>query len=102
MEQRDVPLGTVITDAVTALARALRLELRRTMLGLFASLITLVLLMSSAIVFIVVGVTRLGDALGRVCGRWFGDAVVGDIVASLVFLAIPVVGILLLRLRARR
>jgi hypothetical protein len=98
--QNDVPLGTVITDAITT--RMLRLELRRLLLGLFAQVITVILLLSSAIVFIVVGIIRLGDALGRACGQWFGDVLMGDIVAGLAFLGLPLVGLLLLRLHARR
>lgn len=102
MDQHNVPLGTVITDTVTMLARALMVELRRMMLGLIASVITFVLLTTVAIVLVVVGVIRLGDALARVCSHWLGNAGGGDIVVGLAFLSIPLVSILLLRRRARR
>lgn len=102
MDQPQAPLATTIDDAVTAFGRAARREVRRTMLALVASAITAVLFVVLAMGFAIAGVMRLSDALGRACGQWFGDPLLGDMAIGLVMLAVPVVGILLLRLRLGR
>lgn len=102
MDQGDTPLSTTINEVVTKLARTLRDELQRMMLGLLASLITLVLLTVTAIACIIAGVMRLSDALGRVCGQWLGDAAWGEAIVGVAFLSVPLAGILFLRWRARR
>lgn len=91
----------MIEDAVGTLGRAVRREARRTMIALVAGLFGVVLLVGVGLAAAVVGVVRLGDALGRACSRWFGDQVLADMTVGLALLAIPLVGVLWLRLRAR-
>jgi hypothetical protein len=93
------PLASVIEDVVHALWRSLRQELRRTLLGVVAGLMGIILLLVAGLGFAVAGVMRLGDALGRLCGQWFGNQALGDVVVGLVLLAVPLVGIVILRLR---
>ncbi len=94
-----VPLASAIDEAVTALGQAVRREVRRAILGMVVGLVTIVLLLVVALGFVVTGVMRLGDALGRLCGSWFGDQVLGDVTVGLALLLAPIIAAALLRLR---
>lgn len=91
-----------IGDIVAVLGRAVRRELRRTLLGLVAGLVSVILLLVVGLGFVVAGVMRLSEALGRACGQWFGDQVLGDVAVGLLLIAVPLVGVLILRLRSWR
>jgi hypothetical protein len=101
MDERPAPLANAVDDAVMALGRAVRRELRRIILGLVTGVVTAVLLLVVALGFVVAGVTRLGDALARACGQWFGNPLLGDATVGLALLAVPLVGVLILRLRTK-
>lgn len=94
------PLASAVDEAVGALGRALRREVRRTLLGIALGLLSGLLLVVVALGFAVAGVMRLGDALGQLCGAWFGDQALGDLAVGVGLLAVPLVGALLLRLRS--
>lgn len=96
-----VPPATTIDEAVTTLARAVRREVQRTMLAMVAGLAGILLLLVAALGCVVAGVMRLGEALGGLCGRWFGDQALGDATVGIVLLAIPLIGMALVRLRTR-
>jgi len=102
MDQRQIPLATTLDDAVTAFGRAARREVRRTLLALVTGAITAVLLVVIALGFAIAGVRHLSAALGQACGQWFGNPVLGDAVVGIVMLAVPVIGLLWLRLRLGR
>ncbi len=102
MDEPHGPLTAMIDDAVGTVGRAVRRELRRTMLALVAGLAGVVLLVGVGLTAVIVGVVRLGDALGRVCGQWFGNQVLADVTVGLALLAVPLVGVLWLRLRSLR
>jgi hypothetical protein len=93
------PLTLSIEEAVSAVGRALRREMRRTLIGLVLGLLTGVLLLVVSLGFAVAGILRLGDALARLCGHWFGNQELADVVVGLTLLALPLAGVLLLRLR---
>lgn len=93
---------TTITEAIGAVARVLQQEVQRTLLGLVVGIITMFLVLAAALVFLIVGIVRLSDALGRACAQWFTNPVVADVVVSLTFLAVPLLLLLLLRRRASR
>ena len=101
MDQSHGPLTAMIDDAVGTVGRAVRREVRHTMLALIAGLAGVVLLVGVGLAVAIIGVIRLGDALGRACGQWFGDQVLADVTVGLVLLAVPVAGVLWLRLRSR-
>jgi Fe2+ transport system protein B len=101
VDERPAQLGTIVDEAVTALGRAIRRELHRALLGLVTGVVTGVLLLVVALGFVVAGVTRLGDALAQACGQWFGNALLGDATVGLILLAVPLVGLVILRLRTR-
>lgn len=102
MDEPHGTLGAMIEDAIGTVGRAVRREVRRTMLALVAGLAGVVLLVGVGLAVAVVGVVRLGDALGRACGQWFGDQVLADATVGLALLAVPVVGVLWLRFWSRR
>lgn len=102
MADDEGPPTTTIAKALGAVAKALQQEVRRTLLSLVAGVITMFLVMVAALVFLIVGIVRLSDALGRVCAQWFTSPLVADVVVSLTFLAVPLLAILLLRRRASR
>jgi len=102
VDEQPVPLATTIDAAVTALGVAVRRELRRLIMGLVTGVVSLVLLLAVALVFVVAGAMRLGDALGHACGQWFGNQALGDATVGIVLLAIPLVGVLVLRWRSRK
>jgi hypothetical protein len=101
MGEPDGSFTAMIDDAVGAIGRAVRREVRRTMLALVAGLAGLVLVVGVGLTAAIVGLVRLGDALGRVCGQWFGDQVLADVAVGVLLLAVPLLGVLWLRLRSR-
>lgn len=102
MDERPASLAATIEEAATALGRAARRELRhavsRLILGLFAMVLALAITIGCA----VAGVMRLGDALARFCGRWFGDQALGDAVIGLTLLAVSLLIVLSAWLWTRR
>jgi hypothetical protein len=93
------PLTDTFEALVTKLGSALRKEIRRTLLGFVIGLASIVLLFVASVGCVVAGMIRLGDALGRVCGVWLGDPSLGDVMAGLFLLTVPLTGFLVLRLR---
>jgi hypothetical protein len=73
--------------------------MRRAVFGVVLGLLSIVLLLVVALGFAVAGVMRLGDALGRLGGRWLGDQALGDMTVGVVLLAVPLLGGLALRRR---
>ncbi len=102
VDEQPVPLATTIEAAVTALGAAVRRELRRLIMDLVTGVLSLVLLLVVALGLIVAGVIRLGDALGQACGQWFGNQALGDATVGIVLLAIPLVGLMILRWRSKQ
>lgn len=97
------PSGTPIADKIDAVVRAFHREVRRLATRLFVWVATMLILLVVALAMVVTGIIRLGDALARLCGQWFGDQALADMTVGLVLLAVPVGGIvLLLRLRTGR
>lgn len=94
--------SATITAAIGAVAKALKQEVRRTLLGLATGAIILFLITAAALVFLIVGIVRLGDALGRLCSQWFTNPLFADVVVGMTFLAVPLVAVMLLRHRASR
>lgn len=101
MDEGPAPLATAVNDVIAALGRTVRRELGRTLVSLVTAMVVVVLLVVVAIVLVVVGVMRLADALAHACGHWFGSPALGDLTAGLVLLAVPLVGVLILRVRTR-
>lgn len=84
---------------MAALGSAVRKEIRRTLLGFVISVVSVLLVLVASLGCVVGGMLRLGDALGRYCGTWFGDPSVGDVIAGLILLSVPLIVLLVLRLR---
>lgn len=84
---------------MAALGSAVRKEIRRTLLGFMISVVSILLVLITSLACVVAGMLRLGDALGHYCGIWFGDPSMGDVVAGLMLLSVPLIVLLVLRLR---
>ena len=92
------PLTASLEEMVTALGHTVRRELRRTLLGVMLGVLSFILLLVVALGFVVAGLMRLGDALGHLCGRWFGDQALGDATVGIALVGLPLISVLLLRL----
>lgn len=101
MDDGPAPLATAVNDVITALGRTVRRELGRTLLSLMAGVFTALLMLVVAIVLAVAGIMRLADVLAHACGQWFGSPVLGEVAVGLFLLAVPLVGLLILRWRTK-
>ena len=87
---------------VQGIAQSLGLEVRHVVDALIFRIVAIVLILTASMIVMVAGLFQLAGALAHACGKWFGDPIVGEVVAGIALVAIPLVGVWLTWQRVRR
>lgn len=84
------------------LGQMLAHEARCTVNSLLWRAAAMIFWMAAGLALMVAGVLRLGEALGRLCGRWLSDPALGDALAGVVMIAVSLFGMWFMHGRRRR
>ncbi len=99
--ERDTKTGASYLHEVTAILKSLAQqagqEARKTISRLLMYALVALVVAAAALVLMIAGVVRLEQALVMAMSRWTGDPIVGTALSGVIVLAIPLVGLLLMR-----
>jgi hypothetical protein len=89
-------LTTTLEDAIGAVLRIVRREVVRLVAQVVITCAGIVVACTVACSWIISGSLRIGDALALICARWLGDVVLGNLIAGLAMVALPLIGLCVL------